>query len=146
MPAVQRDLYIEQGATFILHFQWCHQGPIEDGIVTPGTPYDLTDYEARMEIRKGQHEPVKVSATSTNGKIHLGAIPGDWDATLDPENGRIEVRLSDEDTDLLDVKSLKYDLELEDPNGVVYRLLQGGVTVDPNITQVEAEDPIVGDG
>lgn len=146
MPAVQRDLYIEQGATFILHFQWCHQGPVVDGIVTPGDPYDLTGWSARMEIRKGQHETPKVSATTVNGKIHLGAIPGDWDATLVPTNGRIEIRLTDEDTDLLDIKTLKYDLEAEDPDGNVFRLLQGGVTVDPNITQVDAEDPIVEDG
>lgn len=146
MPAVQRDLYIEQGATFILPFQWCHQGPVVDGVVTAGDPYDLTGWTARMEIRKGQHEAPLATATTENDKIHLGAIPGDWSATLDPENGWIEIRLSDDDTDELNIRTLKYDLELEDPDGVVYRLLQGSVTVDPNMTQVDAEDPIVGDG
>lgn len=145
MPAVQRDLYIEQGATFSLHFQWCGQGPVVDGVVTPGDPHDLTGWIARMEVRKAQHETALASATTTNDKIHLGAIPGDWDATLDPTNGRIEVRLEAEDTDLLSIRTLKYDLEVEDPEGTVYRLLQGSVTVDPNITQVLPDDPIVTD-
>lgn len=143
MTAVKKDIYIEQGATFILHFQWCEQGPIVNGEATVGDPYDLTGWKARMQARKDQQSPAIIDATTENGKIVLGAIPGDWDATPDLTNGRIELRLTDEDTDLLSLKTAKYDLEVEDPEGRVFRMLQGVITVDPNITQ-EPDDPIVG--
>lgn len=131
MTAVVRPLKIEQGATFTLGFVWHQAGPVVDGEVTPGDPYDLTGWVARMQIRKAQQSPALVDASSTNGKITLGGA-----------TGRIDVKLTDEDTDLLTTKTALYDLELENPTGDVFRLLQGPVTVDPNITQ-EADDPIV---
>lgn len=128
MTAAKKDLYIEQGATFGLSFAW-HEGDSE----TPGDPVNLTGAVARMQIRKTQQAPSLVDATSdgVSPKIVLGGAAG-----------TIAVTLSDEDTDLLTSKSMLYDLEVEMPDGTVYRLLQGKVTVDPNITQLP-EDPVV---
>lgn len=60
----------------------------------------------------------------------------------DPTNGRITVTLSDEDTDSLTAKTARYDLEVENPAGDVFRLLQGKVTVDGNITQEGGTEPV----
>jgi hypothetical protein len=145
MPAVQRDLYIEQGATYLLRLRWRKPDITDEfGVTTPGDPYDLTDFSARMQIRQKQSTPALVDATTANSKIHFGIDPENPDLPADPTNGRIEVELSDEDTDLLTSKVCKYDLEVEDADGRVYRLLQGSVTVDPNITQDPGDPPVGG--
>lgn len=131
MTAVPRPLYIEQGATFETGFNWHRESTTTPG--TAGDPYDLTGCIARMQIRKSQGSPVLVDATTTNGKIVLGTT-----------DGRVDIVLSDDDTDMLTTKSALYDLEIEFPDGRVVRLLQGPVTVDPNITQVDGADPPVG--
>lgn len=137
MPAVPKNLVIEQGATFVLSFTIYHEDPENPG--QPGDPKDLTGAVARMQIRKTQQAQALVSATSdgVNPRIVLGGT-----------TGTVVVTLSDEDTDLLTSKSALYDLEIEYPNvapyyGRVDRILKGSVTVDPNITQMP-EDPVVG--
>lgn len=132
MTAQTKPLFIEQGATFTLGFVYCQPGPTVDGVVQPGDPYDLTDWIARMQLRKNQQSPILIDASTENGKITLGGA-----------TGRIDIRFEDEDTDLLGTKSCKYDLELENPAGDVFRILKGDVTVDPNITQ-DSDDPVVG--
>ena len=130
---------IEQGATYVLEFQWCEEGPDPD---TPGDPHDLTDAVARMQIRKKQGETPVVNASSDGDdpRIVLGVDP-DGPSEPDPTNGWIRVTLTAEDTDGIvkdDGKVLassKYDLEVELSDGTVHRLLEGSVTTDPNITQ-----------
>jgi hypothetical protein len=148
MTAVPKDLYIEQGTTFTFAFTWT------DGVVDPvtsevtaGAPKDLTGWLARMQIRESQGSPVIIDADNTNQKIILGLPAGErpGSALIDPTNGRITVWLTDEDTDLLSVKRAVYDLEVESPEGDVYRLLKGKVTTDPNITQEGGTEPVVVD-
>lgn len=145
MPAAPKNLFIEQGATFFLGFTWHRAGPVVDGQVTPGDPYDLTGCKARMQIRRKQGDPVLVTATSdAPGE---GAPVGAGRIFLGGATGRIEITLTDEDTDLLSAKTAYYDLEIEWPiqpgelRPRVDRVLQGAVTVDPNMTQVDGEDP-----
>ena len=148
MTAAVKDLYVEQGATFFLGFNWHREGPVVDGVVTPGTPYDITGCTARMQVRRRQLDPPIVTATSeTPGG---GAGVGAGRIMLGGETGRIEVTLTDEDTDLMDAKTSYYDLEIEWPlvdgelRPRVDRLLKGTVYVDPNMTQVDGDDPAVG--
>lgn len=110
MAAVNKPLYIEQGATFTLGFTWHRQGPVVEGVVTPGDPYDLTGCTARMQIRKAQGvEPPLVTATS------LPTGPGAKRIFLGGPTGRIEITLTDEDTDLINQARAVYDLEIEWP-------------------------------
>lgn len=154
MVAISRDLFIEQGATFYFHFQW--RTPAANGTTTPK---NLTGWTVRMQVRKNQQSALILDASTTNGKIRLGVDPEDpaTDPDLDqtnpnlypptnpgvpqPSNGWIRLRLTDEDTDILNTTG-RYDLEAESPRGDVYRLLQGGVSVSGNITQ-DADDPPV---
>lgn len=132
MPAVSKNLYIEQGATFTLGFNWCQEGPPDaDGLPTAGAPYDITGAIVRMQARKTQQATILIDASTTNGKI-----------IIDGPNGRIDVKLTDTDTDALVYKTAVYDLEVQMASGDVYRLLQGSITVSPNVTQ-EVDDPIV---
>ena len=142
MTSVKRDLYIEQGASFVLAFQWAENTGTEEEPVA-GSAYDLTGYTGRMQIRQKQHEPVRVDATTENSKIVLGEDP--TTGIVDLTTGWVTVKLSSEDTDLLDKKKMLYDLELIAASGFVYRMLQGTVIVDPNITQVDLDDPVVED-
>ena len=129
MTAAKRNLYIEQGATFNLSFVW-NEGTSE----AVGAPVDLTGCKARMQIRQKQGSPTIVDASTegTDPAIVLGGA-----------TGAVAVTLTDEATDLLTVKSGLYDLEIEFPDGTVYRLLEGGVTVSPNITQ-DPDDATIG--
>lgn len=137
MTAVVRDLYIEQGATFTFGFTWCREADPPTDPPSAGEPYDITGAEVRMQIRQSHRSPILIDATSA-GLTPMIKLGGTADpAVFDLTNGRIDVVLPDVATDLLVIPNAKYDLEIEMPNGSVRRLLQGSVTVNSNITQVE---------
>ena len=128
MTATDLPLKIKQGATFTRGFNWHLPGPIVDGKRTPGDPYDLTGWTARMQIRKKQGAEILLEATTENGRLILGGA-----------TGRVTMRFDAQATSALTSKSGEYDLELIDPDGNVFILLEGRVTVDPNITQAAGE-------
>lgn len=123
MTAVPKDLYIEQGATFTMGWNWYHESTITPGTADLTNPYEPVS--ARMQIREFvTAEAVILAVTSDlGGGIVLGA------------DGRFDVTLTDADTDLLTVASAVYDFEAVLPDGDVRRLLQGTITVDPNVTR-----------
>ena len=155
MTAAIRDLEIEQGATFTLGFNWHQAGePDVDGNPTVGDPYNLTGCTARMQIRRKQGDPVLLTATSatvpsTEPDRTTAIDAGAGRIVLGGATGRIDITLTDEDTDLLSAKTAVYDLEIEWPIQAgeirprVDRLLQGSISVDPNVTQVQPDDPLV---
>jgi hypothetical protein len=115
MAAGTYNLTIEQGATFRLLVEWL------DG----SNPVDLTDFSARMQIRPyaASDEVFITLDTGSNGGI---TIESDW---------VILIEIPAEDTALLDEYCGVYDLELESLTGVVTRLLQGSVTISPEVTR-----------
>lgn len=126
MPAANYDLWIEQGATFRFAMVFGFRDGTLDADGNPTmTPYDLTGCKVRMQIRRSRGSEVLVSATTSNGGIKV----------TDPVGGRIEVTITDEATDSLNVSRAKYDLEVGYPSGDVVRAIQGNVRVSPNITQ-----------
>lgn len=129
MTAAKRNLYIEQGATFTLSFVW-NEGTAE----AVGPPVDLTGATARMQFRKSQQNPLLLDASSAGSSPQI---------TLGGAEGTIVVTLSDSDTDKLAVKTCVYDMEIAFSDGLVVRLLEGSVTVSPNITQ-DSDDPVLG--
>lgn len=157
MTAAPKDITIEQGATFTLGWNWHREGDPDPvtGEPTPGDPYDLTGCVARMQIRKKQGDPVLLTATSepvpADDPERAAAIAaGAGRIRLGTTDGRIDIELTDEDTDLLSSRNAAYDFEIEWPIQAgqirprVDRLLQGTVTVDPNVTQVSVLDtPLV---
>lgn len=127
MTAVKRALYIEQGATFMLGFVWYSSGTVVGGEVVDGVPVQfLPGTEAVMQIRQSPSKPVLLEASTTNGLITLGVIPG-----------RVDIVISAEDTAKLTVTTALYDLEIQLAPELRVRVLQGGVTIDPNITHID---------
>jgi len=128
MPAIKKDLYVEQGSTYRLGLQWV---TLSDEPGEPAEPVDLTGYKARLQMRKAQQQPALISASTETGEFEI-----------DGPTGTVRLVLSPDQTNDLSIKSLKYDLEVESPDGEVDRLLEGSVTVSPNITQM-VDEPVV---
>lgn len=116
MTAAVRNLVIEQGATY------------EQGLVyndSAGDPIDLTGCTARMHIREAYDSEAEIiELTTENGRITLGGVLG-----------TIVLYIADEDTELLDFSSARYDLELVLPSGRVTRLLRGKVKLLLEVTK-----------
>jgi hypothetical protein len=118
MSAGRHDLIIEQGATFTRTVQWFQA----DGV----TPVNLAGYSARMMIRPSHPSAtVLVSLTSTPA---AGLVI--TDAT-----GVVAITITDEQTAALEAGSAVYDLELESSGGQVTRLIEGDVTITPEVTR-----------
>ena len=116
MKPGQYDLDIWQGQTFTQEIVW------KDSI---GTPVDLTNYTARMQVRKKvKSSTTEIELTTANGRISLGTT-----------NGTITLTISATDTASLDFTCAVYDLELESQTSVVTRVLEGSVTLHPEVTR-----------
>lgn len=134
---VKVQLQIYQGATFTKRFGWGsypyavteRNGVIVNlatGRPAPSSDYiavNLTGWEARMQARRTVgDDTVLFELTSGNGGIVLG-------------NGTIVVRISAQETSAYAWKNGVWDLELIAPDGTVTRLLEGGVSVSPEVTR-----------
>lgn len=108
------DFTVKQGATFQKHITWYDAS---------GAVVDITGYTARMHLRRKitDQNPAFI-LTTENGGIALGGILGTVDLTI-----------SAEDTATLS-GTYVYDLELASGD-YVKRLLQGTITVDPEVTR-----------
>ena len=116
MSAGTYDILIEKGATFQLSLTW--KAP-------NGTPYDLTGYTARMQVRKAYSSTTTLlSLTSANSDIVLGGVAG-----------TIIVTATATATAAIDATRGVYDLELVAPSGVVTRVLKGDVEISPEVTR-----------
>lgn len=122
MAVEKRNIKIDQGAVYKLVFTW-----YDDNNGVPGSPIPMTGATGRMQIRKTQGSPVLLEAISGDG------------ITIDEPNGTVTVLLPPSKTNLLTAKSCKYDLEVVYSADEVYRLLEGSVSVNPNITQDTGE-------
>ena len=116
MTAAVRDLVIEQGATFYQPLRWKDSN---------GDPIDLTNYTARMQIRRNYETDVVITELTTeNGRIELGGAAG-----------TINLIIPAAITEALDFSEAVYDLELEDQDGHLTRLLQGQMTLSREVTR-----------
>lgn len=130
MPAVTRNITIDQGATFVDAFGWRADSTVTPG--TPGDPISLAGATLRMQIRKKQGDPVILEATSpSDGLSHDGV------------GGNVSINLPPSKTNLLTYKSCRYDIEADFGGDHVEKLVEGSVTVRPNITQ-EPGEPVLG--
>jgi hypothetical protein len=117
MAAGEHNITIEQGATFQMPITWSTG-------VTP-TPVNLTGYTARMHVRKTHASDTAVlTLTTENGGITLGGALG-----------TIAILATATQTATITIKSGVYDLELVSGGGTVTRLLEGSVTITPEVTR-----------
>ena len=125
------DITIDKGSTYTLEFY-----VLEDDNTTPyyfvGTNATKT-YSCRMQIRRSylsEEKLVDLDTTPTTDQYINDFI--EFDETLD---GLIKVRMSSYTTKLLPPGKHFYDIELEDDEGIVLKLLKGRVEVLGEITR-----------
>lgn len=115
MIAGVHNFTIDQGATWNRTVEL--QNPDE-------TPYNLTGYTARMQIRRETtSSTVMMSLTTENGRITLGGALG-----------TIALSLTDELTATIPYDGV-YDLEIVSGSGEVYRVIKGIIRLNPEVTR-----------
>lgn len=89
------------------------------------TPINLTGYTARMQIREDiTSGTVLISLTTENGGITLGGV-----------FGTITLLIMASVTAAIAWTTAVYDLEIISPSGIVTRLVEGRITVSPEVTR-----------
>lgn len=95
------------------------------GVVEFGTPVNLTDYSARMQIRESvDSETVIHSATTDNGEIDLNNT-----------FKTITITIPASATAAFNFSTAVYSVELYTPNGKVVPFLTGNLTLVPEVTR-----------
>lgn len=111
------DLNCYQGANFDYTLTW----------QTGGTPVNLTNYSARMQVRESYDAGTAIVSLTSGTGITLGGTAGS-----------IVIELSSAQTASLDGtpnKQYIYDLELVSGAGYVTRLVEGCFCVNPEVTR-----------
>lgn len=109
------NLTFPQGATWSLSLTWNDDG---------GDPINLTGYTAAMQVRKSYDATTPVVSVSSGSGITLGGVAG-----------TIDVRIASSATDDVKAGRYVYDLELTSGGGEVTRLVEGTLTVTPEVTR-----------
>ena len=112
MAAGYQELYLEQGTTFTTSIT------LDD---VDGVPFDLTDIEAKSQIRKSYY-----SANSTAEFIIQ---------ITDPPAGTIFMKLDANTTTSIAAGRYVYDVAIKDSANTVTRVLEGIVNVLPQVTR-----------
>ncbi len=117
MSAVaSHDLTIPAGATYSQTLNW------KTG--SPAAFVNTTNFTARMQLRTSYSAAsASLELTTANGRISLSNA------------GVITLSLTATETAALAAGRYVYDLELVSSGGVVTRLLEGVVTVSPEVTR-----------
>lgn len=129
MQAGVYDINIDQGSTWTLQLIWKDDA---------GIPIDLTNYVARMQVRKDfRSSTTELDLSSPSAGITLGGVAGTIHiVATETETSAIAI---DYPTLFLRdgkrVQSMVYDIQLESPVGVSTRILQGTAFVYPEVTR-----------
>jgi len=111
MAAGKYNFTLEQGATF------SREITVQDS----GSAMNLTGYTPRMQMRS-THDSSTIALTFT--------------ATVsNASQGKISLSATDTLTSAVEEGIYVYDLEIESSGGTVTRLMEGNVTVTPEVTR-----------
>ena len=119
MAAGKYSFSIEQGASFTKTFT----------VKQPdGSPLNLAAYKVRMMARASYDDAAPI--------ITLSTIEPPGGITIsNPGGGQFQVVMSAAFTAALKFSRIMYDLEIESGEGLVTRLLEGTVTLLPEVTK-----------
>lgn len=125
---------MKQGETWSYVFTY---GTVTDPKADPVeyTPIDISECSLRMQLRQAYGEAVLLELTSDEG----GGIE-----IADDASGQFTITMTAEQTDTIEIKRIKYDLELVFPpvdgnDPVVKRIIEGTFTNSLNITRDEED-------
>ena len=106
------NLFIDQGSTFSTSVNVKNDDE---------TAFDLTNHTAAAQIRKSYS-----SSTATDFTVSI-ADP--------PSNGQLDCSLTATQTAALEEGRYVYDIEVTNDTGVVTRVIEGIITINPNVTK-----------
>lgn len=109
------NLTFPQGATWSFSLAWNDDD---------GDPINLTGYSAAMQVRQTYKSTTPVVSVSSGSGITLGGALG-----------TVAVQVSATTTDDIKAGRYVYDLELTSAGGEVTRLIEGTLTVTPEVTR-----------
>jgi hypothetical protein len=125
MAAAKLDIVVEQGATFLRTLT------LKDGA---GVLIDLTGYTVRGQIRSSQNAS-SIAATFTGTVLNQTTNKGQASLLISATDTSSIPGDAEQVTPPLKASKYLYDIEMVDGSGVVTRLLQGNVTLVPEITK-----------
>ena len=111
MAAGYQELFLEQGTDFTTSIT------LDD---VNGLPYDLTDIQAKSQVRKSYYSTAPTATFTIN--------------INDPLNGVIILQLDNETTSNIAAGRYVYDVVIKDSANTVTRVLEGIVNVIPQVT------------
>lgn len=127
MRAGTYNFTCEQGATFTRLIEIEEPDLVADPSGDTFVPMSIENFTARMQIRRTLESTTPmITLTTENGRLVVNPIPGDINKVL--------ITLTDEETSTLTTDGV-YDLEIESTEGVVSRVLQGAVSLSPEVTR-----------
>ena len=132
MAAGLYSFILEQGSTFVFRIDY------QD---SAGAPVDLSEYNARMQIRNEPGGSVLYATLSSSLSpcgTGLNMTPISASLTLPKSSGSIEVYISAESSSLFSFDKAHYDIELVSGSGActeVIRLLQGKIKLSKEVTR-----------
>lgn len=129
MAAAQHDFTAEQGADFVETVTWREPN---------GDLVNLSGYSARMMVRETytSAEPLLSLDDGSGGGITLGGAAGTIALHVDAETmADIEVPAPQQQRQGIPTRTLVYDLELVEPGGRVWRLIEGKFFVKAEVTR-----------
>ena len=128
MAAGRYSFVIEQGST--LDFEVAYKD-------SNSNPVDLTDYEARMQIRPSiGSNTVHLTLSSSLATDGTGLNLSGSNSLNPPTSGTIGIFISANSSSQLDFREAVYDLEIASGSQfpVVTRLLEGKIQLSKNVT------------
>jgi hypothetical protein len=116
MTAANSNFVIDQGANWFITVVYKDSA---------GTPINLTGYTAALQIRDTYADTTTdLSLSSPNGGI-----------TITAATGTLAITATAEQTGAIAAGNYVYDLEITSSGGVVTRLIQGKISVSPQVTR-----------
>ncbi len=126
MRAGTYNFTCEQGATFTRLIELEEPDLVADPTGNTFVELDISGYTARMQIRRTLESATPmISLTTENGRLTINPS----DAT-----NQVLITLTDAETATLTTNGV-YDLEIESPDGIVSRVLQGAVNLSLEVTR-----------
>ena len=106
------NLYVDAGSTY---------SNIITVSASNGQPLDLTGYTVASQMRKSYASSTSYNFTSS---IYNAA------------QGKVRLQLTNLQSEAIPAGRWLYDVEIKSPSGTVTRVVEGIVTVNPQITQI----------
>lgn len=120
MPAADYSFTIEKGTAFVIAFEYRDDQNI---------PVNITNWCARIRWIEDQQNPtIRTFITNTRTT--------EYEFTIDPDLGKIVLKIPASQTAQYNFGSARYDFELQEPNDLysgggkkIFRILQGTVSL-----------------